>query len=90
MEIPKPATLELEYYSPERNLIAEILNRAIRDILNGEMGNQVNARCAMAWMRLRRNSSFSFVWICKGLDINPHEVRRKVLEMKEKGEKFPP
>jgi hypothetical protein len=90
MEIPKSATLELEYSNPERNLIAEVLNRALRDVLNQEVGNQAHARCAMAWLRLKRKGPFSFNWICKHLDICPEQIRKKVKEMKEKGERFPP
>lgn len=82
-----------EFYSPKfsdphRNLLAEILSRAIRDyaIETAECGAEANRVDAMRWLCIHNNDSFpyhewSFAWICDHLDLDPYVIRDKVMHL---------
>lgn len=69
--LPKPNTEELDNFLPERNLLAEILRRAIIDLfLKGDYKRQ-----ASRWLNEESETEFSFNWICKELDLSPTYMR---------------
>lgn len=80
---------------PERNLIADVLFRAIRDVLNNVVCDDgvKNHRDAKTWMRIHLPidvydtiTPFTFCWCCQQLDLDPFVLRDLVEEMYEKGE----
>jgi len=80
--------------APERNLIAEVLYRALRDLLN-QLQHEDDYRTRIEvsrWMRLDREfrkkdltTPFSFVWCCTSLNLCPHVVKQKILELRNSG-----
>lgn len=78
---------------PERNLVAEVLMRGLRDVVNDGGVSQEETRDALGWirayrpLRLEKDAArpFSFVWCCLSLDLNPRTVRARVLDMKARG-----
>lgn len=81
--------------TPERNLIAACLERAIRDILNKPMPQKKSenigdmyCREACVWLRSQSTKRFSFKWVCEHLDLCPIQIRRRVYEMQKNGERF--
>lgn len=82
---------------PERNLIADVLYRAIRDILNTEYENTKNHRNAKTWMRIGfpvdvhdRHVPFTFYWCCLQLDLDPVVLRDIIEAMYRNGETILP
>jgi hypothetical protein len=94
--LPKVTNIYLyeEPDTPEKSLIAAILDRAIRDIVNPAdctymlKYKNTNKRSAVAWLRQRHNEPFSFLWICQHLDICPRRTRTFVLELLRTGQRF--
>ncbi len=89
--------LSITYFNdakdPERNLFAEIISRAIRDAVNPTEERHFR-REAIDWLCLKKeidgeNTPFSFWWLCKALDLSPHEVKRAILVYVKTGELFP-
>ena len=80
-----------------RNMLAAILDRAIRDAINCRMCEEKNLkREARAWLMLQDKIEirhplvpFSFVWICHELDLDPHAIRRAILAYEKAGVGFP-
>lgn len=75
--------------SPERNLLAEILIRAITDYMGWSADVQRHVSDARAWLCIDRNfpkkiEPFSFMWICEHLDLSHEMVRRRILEESQK------
>ncbi len=78
---------------PERNLLAEVLARACRDLLNptqltgrneiSESQSMKEIREASSWFMSKSEEPFSFVWICKNLDLSSKEVRQIIFEFKK-------
>jgi uncharacterized protein YecT (DUF1311 family) len=74
---------------PERELVAAVLNRAFRDILNAyEKAERPRAREAFPWLLSPEQSAWSFIWCCECLDICPKQVRKKILTMYTLGTKY--
>jgi hypothetical protein len=80
--------IEVSRELPERNLLAAVLERAIRDILNIETDAQQHCASACVWLRSQAETEFSFKWICFQLDISPKYIRRYIYELKAKGARF--
>lgn len=81
----------------ERSLIAEVIFRAMRDVLNkiNHGDDSYYRREAALWMRLdikfRKGDAkkpFSFVWCCNHLEICPYRVREIVREFRKVGVKM--
>lgn len=79
---------------PEINLIAAVIYRAMRDVLNATQTEeaQYDKICASRWLRLDSrfldsdvDSLFSFVWCCHKLDVCPKLVKRRILYYRENG-----
>lgn len=59
--------------TPEKNLLAMVLDRAIRDYTSIE--HEVR-REVETWFFCKENSKpFSFLWICEALDLDPQRIR---------------
>ena len=57
--------------SPERTLVAAVLERAVRDVLDGDTE-------AYGWFSDDEGDEkipFSFLWICEQLEVDPNHVR---------------
>ncbi|RME57466.1 MAG: hypothetical protein D6780_08380 [Candidatus Dadabacteria bacterium] len=78
--------------TPERNLLLAILERAALDYV----GNDPQERQAVVeWIedylknkdKIDHNGAvpFTFVWVCKQLDLNPDNIARKILTMPKRG-----
>lgn len=63
--------------TPERDLIAAVLSRALCDLLGPE---RVHQRGAEAWMLDDSVEAWSFRWVCEALDLEPFELRRRALD----------
>jgi hypothetical protein len=60
--------------APERTLVAAVLERAVRDVLDGDEE-------AVDWFAdddESENAPFSFIWICEQLELDPEKVRASV------------
>ena len=79
--------VELDESTPERNLLAATLERAMRDILNER--DQAICRMAMEWFRSQAITDFSFKWVCHHLGLCPKYVRRWIYQRKQEGKPFP-
>ena len=79
--------IERDESTPERNLLAACLERAMRDILNEN--DQAICRVAIEWFRSQAVTDFSFKWICHHLDLCPKIIRRWIFERKKEGKCFP-
>lgn len=79
-----------EEYLPERQLVSEVIFRALRDYLNDSNLDvlQHEARDAKAWMFSREMHPFSFLWCCQTLDVNPNIIREKALHWRASGFKI--
>ena len=76
--------------SPERNLLACVMERAIRDLINltrlnpGDPGaNQIEsyAYCAARWfLSSRKETLHDFESICEELDLEADEIRLQMLQ----------
>lgn len=86
-----------KYCSPERGLLAEVIYRAMRDVLNPALCEEDHIRReAILWMRLERKkflkrdakSPYSFVWCCNHLELCPYRVREKIIELRKNGVKL--
>lgn len=64
--------------SPERNLLAAILQRAVMDAFNESMDIKSHIKSdARVWLFLsKRTDSFSFLWIMEQLELDPVSFRR--------------
>lgn len=66
--------------TPERNLLAAILMRAIRDYLSKCSDSENSYSEARAWLKIdrevpKKDSSWTFVWICEHLDLEALTLR---------------
>lgn len=94
--IPQQLLVQLyeEPDTPEKSLIAAILDRAIRDIVNPPdctymlKYKNTNKRSAITWLRQQHCEPFSFLWICQHLDICPKRTKGFILELLKNGQKF--
>lgn len=59
--------------TPERSLIAGMLQRAILDIAGSD---RREARKAERWVNSSSDKNFSFNWCCISLDLNPKDIRK--------------
>lgn len=90
--------LERDQGSPERNLLAAVLMRAIQDFAQIHCrrdGSSVfvtgrNSENARDWIVDDNIERFSFIWICWQLDLDPDAVRSSVLRLKGKCAALPP
>jgi len=87
--------IELDQDVPERNLLAAILERCVRDIINKgqqtgskESVNVRDCREAMGWLRSQETTLGSFRWLCFWLDLNPKVIRRYIYELKASGARY--
>lgn len=76
---------------PYRNLLAEILSRAIRDyvIETGEWRADENRKDAARWMCITSEEPFpehewSFSWVCDHLNLDPLIIRDRVIELQRR------
>ena len=81
------------YYEPShtdahRNLLAAILERAIRDYIveSADSGAENARRSARKWLCINRISPmpktpWSFYWICDHLELDAIEIRAKIIEL---------
>lgn len=78
----------------ERNLIAEVVFRAMRDVLNKSKYHDdcYNRITASKWLRLDRSfypqdfsTPFSFAWCCIILDLCPYQTRKTITRFREQG-----
>lgn len=84
-------TIEPDFYLPRfsdpyRNLLAEILSRAIRDYIieNKEFGSEQHKKDAKRWLCIQSNDpfpneEFSYAWICDHLNLDPWELRERIV-----------
>ena len=73
--------------SPERRLLIAILIDAVETVRNRKPHRQSLRRDAQRWFRSNDdNGVFTFVNICRCLDIDPTAVRRKLKNDLKKGE----
>lgn len=74
---------------PERMLIAEVIMRAVRDYVNDEITYAPRLKQdAAVWLRIGRQlqeedqqEPFSFVWCCVWLELNPEEIRDRIVKL---------
>lgn len=78
----------------EKNLIAEVIYRAMRDVLNNLRHHDdcYNRYTASKWLRLDRcfyeedfKTPFSFAWCCLSLDLCPYQTRKVIVKFREEG-----
>jgi len=72
-------------FTPEKNLLVAMLERALLDFL----GNQkLESEDATEWLFYDDDidQQCSFSWVCLQLDLAPTEVRRNIHRMKRLGE----
>lgn len=84
------------YYEPShtdahRNLLAAILERAIRDYIveSADSGAENARRNARKWLCVNRTSPmpkgpWSFKWVCDHLDLDAIEIREKIVELNKR------
>ncbi len=61
--------------TPERNLVAAIMQRAIDDAYGQSKDiPRHEKRGARTWLRTGEEYEWSFVWACKSLDLDPQSV----------------
>jgi len=93
-ELSNPVVLE-RVSSPEKNLIAAIIMRAIRDYLAPSYDSENFYIEARAWLLIdrpvpKKGRLFSFVWCCNSLDLEPLTLRdiiqRESLKPREESE----
>jgi len=70
---------------PYRNLLAEILNRSLRDLLNPTKAGQKERRDAEYFFFCGETNAFSFIWICQQLEIKPDVILQRI----KSGERMP-
>lgn len=81
MQIPNASTPELDFFNPEKNLLAEVLARAIRDLFSiGEV-----KRDARRWIISKEIEPMSFLWICHWLDLCPCQFRKSLYQLVKTG-----
>lgn len=72
-------TIEPTYFnSPERNLLASVIQRAICDAYDKtfhELHVRVEAR---GWLESTLKTPFSFLWACSILELNPKCIRQAI------------
>lgn len=95
-----PRSMIFPYYDEpelpaERGLLAAILERAIRDILNPpdvdggkDYDNYKHRRDASLWVRADSDEAFGFKWVCSNLDISSNLVRNWIYELERQGVRF--
>ena len=82
--------VEVDESMPERNLLAAMLERCCRDLLNSlEEGDRRIQREACAWLMSTNTDVMSFKWVCHYLDLKPKEIRRWIFERKRDGKVYP-
>lgn len=75
-----------DFGSPERNLVAAVLNRAIEDVINPTWSQTYSEReRAILWLLEPGNQLFEFTWCCDELGLCPDTVIRVVVEHKRDG-----
>ena len=72
---------ELPTFSPELALVFEVIRRAVVDAVQGQIAHPRSdmhryGREAAAWLRSPATHSFSFLWCCEQLDIEPTAILR--------------
>jgi len=71
--------------SPEKNLLAAIVNRAIADIvtsnLRGTSSHSKECVEALNWVKADVMTPFSFVWICQQLGLDHGIVRKRISDI---------
>ena len=78
--------LEDYLFSPERTLIAAVIERAIADALCSTKQNydtRVASRDAYAWVLSRREDPLSFIWSCQVLNLDPIHLRNHIIKCKK-------
>lgn len=72
------AYIEPQEASPEKQLLYAVLSRAIRDYIGDE---KLPKRCASHWLFFsKKTDEFSFIWICRELDLGVKEIRNLILQ----------
>ena len=74
--------------SPERNLLASILARAICDIVNNRINDLIWKERSLDWIDHQGNEYFSFNYKCKHLDLEPDELRNLIMKWQENKTEF--
>ena len=67
----------------ERQLLCAVIKRAYLDATGQGCGKRLMID-AQEWLNSRGNSPFSYIWICKQLQIDPSIIRRAVRSIAEK------
>ena len=84
-----PASSEIEPApeSPERTLLAAILNLTIVDICNPTGGFRTPAvkRQAVQWVHDKGTDDWSYRWVCSELDLDPDALLAGILAMRDSG-----
>ncbi len=81
MQIPNASIPELACFNPEKNLLAEVLARAIRDLFStGEI-----KRDARRWLISDEIEPMSFRWVCHWLDLCPCQFRKSLFVIVKTG-----
>lgn len=73
--------------SPERRLLAAILERAVLDYVGN---NATDITEAEQWIfeepyEAATSSEYSFSWVCRELDLEPSEISSKISAMPKRG-----
>jgi len=74
--------------SPERNLLAAVLDRAIADLCNGTTDSEGFKGDARRWIYSSNKNENSFLWICHNLELDPHVVRKEIAKFESGEEKY--
>lgn len=70
--------------SPERELIGEVMLRAIRDLLEPEHHHFASV---WIWRRYKyKPSPFSYEWCCEVLGLDAEELRKRLLSIERRGD----
>lgn len=74
-EIPRAISEGNREYSPCQMLLVAILNRGLLDLVDS---NYLIRRESLAWFESKKETDWSFRWICQELNICRYRVLREV------------
>lgn len=80
--------VEIDTETPEKNLWAEVLVRAVRDVLHPESKEMYYHKHACFWFFDDSTEMKSYLWICEELDLDAKKIRNRVFEMRMNDEKY--
>lgn len=70
--------------TPERNLLAAVLARAICDAFGSSFADSGTIRSAKRWLASEEIHDFSFFWVCQNLELDPVQIKIALKESAEK------